>query len=179
MEDGVVEGEVGGDEGVDVSGLVGVRHLVQLRLEARGVLVGAARGGELGGADLDDAAGLDQALGQRPAGFGLAVHGRADERLERGPLVDGVDVGAAAALHAHDVLRAQCLDRLADGEAAHPCLARQLALRRQRAVGRIAAVDDPGQKLVGELIRERGAHHQYPGQTSDESLTGIACRGRH
>ena len=61
---------------------------------------------------------------------GLAVHRRADERLQRGPLVDRVDVRPAAALHAHDVLGAQRLDRLADGEAAHPCLARQLALRR-------------------------------------------------
>ena len=144
---------------------MGVGHLGQLRFEAGGVLVGAARGGELGGADLDDASGLDQPLGQRAAGRGFAVHRRAHERLQRRPLVDRVHVGAAAALDAHDVLGAERLDRFADREAAHARLAGQVALGRQRAVGRIAAVDDSRQQLVGELVGERGPHHH--GSRSD------------
>jgi hypothetical protein len=104
MEHRLVEGDIGGYEGIDVFDFGCRGHLPEMVLEDGDVLVGVPLRRKLRGADLDDPPCFDESLRQRPGQRRSPLHRGARKRVESGPLIGGVDVGPPPAVDTYDVL---------------------------------------------------------------------------
>ena len=122
---------------------------------------------QFAGARFQHPAQLDQLHGGRRVV--LPLRGCPEHGLQGGPAAQRVHEGAAAALHAEDLLGLEGLHRLADRHAAHLMAGAQLQLAGDGCAGRELAGNDAVQQFVGH-----DADQRFPSQFSPFAVSDAA-----